>query len=88
MQESRYDGSDVFTSNPTKEQIDEAITNPANKTVSIHAVGSVIEMRDGTQYIVCENGSWRKRSAAERILAKYAEFSPEKIQALSKDKNK
>jgi hypothetical protein len=37
-----------------------AANDESNQFVAIHAPGSVIEMQDGTKYIVDRNGAWRK----------------------------
>ena len=44
----------------TPEKIGEAIENPIIKTVAFHKPGSIIDSVDGKQYIVAEDGSWRK----------------------------
>lgn len=60
MQETRYDGKEVFTEAPTDKQILKAVKNPRNKRVTVHNVGSHIKMTDGTVYEIRENGAWVK----------------------------
>lgn len=58
MQETKYDGKEVFTKSPTDKQIMKAVKNPKNKRVTFHNVGSYIKMTDGTIYEIQGNGSW------------------------------
>lgn len=51
-----------LTGSPTGEEVDAAMNNPLNKTVSFHREGSIVEMSDGTKYVVRKDGSWQRIS--------------------------
>jgi len=60
MQEVRYDGTEQLSRLENAEQLQKAIDDPRNKSVSVHKAGSIITMRDGTKYEVMPAGNWKR----------------------------
>lgn len=59
MQVTRYDGSEEFIQG-TMDDLKDKIDDPTVKSVTVHKPGSIITLSGGVQYIVAEDGSWRK----------------------------
>lgn len=60
MQEKQYDGTERFTNGTTDEEIEAALTNENNKSVTLYPPGAEI-VRAGTTYIVDKHGSLRRK---------------------------
>jgi len=61
MQETRYDGTERLTLLENEKQLQDAVADPRNKTVTVHKPGSLMKMSDGTMYRVAPDGSWRRQ---------------------------
>ncbi len=59
MQEQRIDGSEVLTPNVTIEQINEALFDDRNISVTIHNPGSIVHTKDGKKYQVTVDGKFK-----------------------------
>jgi hypothetical protein len=61
MQEHRPEEDDVFTDAPiTDEKLKKALGDKRNIAVTLHKPGSRVTLPSGAEYIVQEDGSWRK----------------------------
>ena len=60
VQEIRFSGEQILTEDVTDDQIKRAVHDKRNKTVIIHKPGSIITYKDGTQYQVAGDGSFRR----------------------------
>ena len=66
MQEHRYDGTDELTPNANMKDVERALADTKNKSVTLHKTGSIITRSDGSQYEVWTDGSLRKIKEADR----------------------
>jgi len=44
-----------------REKVGELMEDPAVKSVSLHKAGDEVTMRDGTEYVVQADGSWKRK---------------------------
>lgn len=58
MEERRYDGEVVLTSQVTKEDLERAMADRANRTVAVHREGSVVADHKGRFYRCNAAGQW------------------------------
>ena len=59
MQESRYDGTTVLSTAKLNE-INKAIGDEGNRSVTLHKPGEIVTLNGGAQYRVAKDGSWRR----------------------------
>lgn len=60
MQEIRHDGSEKFTNGASEEEIESALTNEGNKSVTLYPPGAEVT-RGGRTYVVDQHGSLRRK---------------------------
>ena len=73
MHEQTWQGTDRLTSQPTQEQIQDALSNPKNRMIAFHQPGSVLELSNGEKYEVQPDGKWRKRELIDDFVDRMKE---------------
>ena len=60
-QEELFNAEELEKAQGAQAKLAELMEDPAVKRVSLHKPGDEVQMRDGTEYVVQADGSWKRK---------------------------